>query len=176
MLARFDSLLTAWRWPALALLASIAMLATAHGFEHFAYLAPCPLCLRQREVYWAVIAMTVTALALWRLRQNHRFMMTFNVMLGLVFLTGAIVAGYHAGAEWGFWPAPSGCTGDVIDVSAIDFSTLDERQAVASCDEAAWVMLGLSMAGWNALVSVGLSLVSFHAARIVFRARGPMPG
>ena len=171
MLARFDSLLISWRWPALALAASLAMLATAHAFERFAFLAPCPLCLRQREVYWAVVAMTVTALILWQFRQNRRFMMAFDVMLGLVFLTGAIVAGFHAGVEWKFWPAPEGCSGEVIDINAIDFSKLDERQAVVSCSEAPWSLLGLSMAGWNAIISLGLSLVSFRAAQVVFRQR-----
>ena len=176
MLARFDQFLLVWRWPALALAASLAMLAAAHAFERFAYLAPCPLCLRQREVYWAVVAMSVTALLLWQLRQNQRFMMAFDVMLGLVFLTGAIVAGFHAGVEWGFWPAPSGCSGDAVDMSAIDFSNLDARQAVASCDKAPWSLLGLSMAGWNALISLALSLISFRAARVVFSQRAPMPG
>ena len=171
MLARFDSLLISWRWPALALAASLAMLAAAHAFERFAFLAPCPLCLRQREVYWAVVAMTVTALILWQFRQNRRFMMAFDVMLGLVFLTGAIVAGFHAGVEWKFWPAPEGCTGESIDINAIDFSKLDERQAVVSCSEAPWSLLGLSMAGWNAIISLGLSLVSFRAAQVVFRQR-----
>ena len=164
MLDRFDPFLRTWRWPALALLGALAMLATAHGFERFAMMAPCPLCLRQREVYWAIAAMSATALILWRIRQNPRFMRAFNVMLGLVFLTGAVVAIYHADIEWKFWPAPSGCAAGTVDVSAIDLSNLDERQATASCTEAPWAMLGLSMAGWNALVSLGLSVISFRAA------------
>ncbi len=166
MLDRFNPLLDTWRWPALALLSALAMLATAHGFERFAMLAPCPLCLRQREVYWAIAAMSATALILWHIRQNRRFMRAFNVMLGLVFLTGAVVATYHAGIEWQFWPAPSGCAAGIVDVGAIDLTNLDERQATASCSEAPWAMLGLSMAGWNALVSLGLSVISFYAAAL----------
>lgn len=164
-----DKVMTNWRWPAFALAASLAMLGAAHAFERFAYMAPCPLCLRQREVYWAVVAMTVTALILWQWRRNRRFMMAFNVMLGLVFLTGAVVAAFHAGVEWKFWPAPEGCTVEIVDVTAIDLGSLDERQAVVSCTEAPWSLFGLSMAGWNAVVSMGLSLLSFQAARIVGR-------
>ncbi|MEM8616730.1 MAG: disulfide bond formation protein B, partial [Pseudomonadota bacterium] len=96
MLEKIDLYLLTWRWPALALVAATVMLGAAHAFERFALMLPCPLCLRQREVYWAVFAMTLTALVLWRMRQNPRFIVAFNVMLGLVFLTGAIVAGYHA--------------------------------------------------------------------------------
>lgn len=164
MFARFEPLLRTWRWPALALVLSLAMLATAHGFERFAYMAPCPLCLRQREVYWAIVAMSATALVLWRIRQNRRFILAFNVMLGLVFLTGAVVAAYHVGIEWKFWPAPSGCVAGVVDVENLDLSNLDQRQATASCSEIPWSLLGLSMAGWNALVSVGLAFISFWAA------------
>jgi len=169
MLDRFDPILKTWRWPALALFAALAMLATAHGFERLAYMAPCPLCYRQREVYWAIVAISVTALILWRIRPNRRFVMTFNVMLGLVFLTGAVVAAYHAGVEWKLWPAPSGCAAEAIDIGSIDLSNLNQRQATASCTDAPWVMLGLSMAGWNALVSLALSVISFRAASRVGR-------
>lgn len=164
MFDRFDPLLKTWRWPALALVASLVMLGAAHGFERLAFLLPCPLCLRQREIYWAVAGMSLTALVLWRVRQNPRFMLAFNVMLGLVFLTGAVIAAYHAGVEWKLWPAPSGCDAGAIDLNAIDFGGLDDRQATASCTEAPWIFLGLSMAGWNALVSLGLATASFRAA------------
>ena len=88
-------------------------------------------------------------------------------MLGLVFLTGAVVAAYHAGVEYKFWPAPSGCTASVVDMSAIDLSNLNERQGAPSCMDDPWGgRYGLSMAGWNALVSLGLAATSFRAAGI----------
>ncbi|WP_300394803.1 disulfide bond formation protein B [Henriciella sp.] len=164
MTAALSPLLKTWRWPLLALLASAAMLAAAHAFEHFAYLLPCQLCLRQREVYWAAIAMAATGLVLWNIRQNRRFLVAFNVMLALVFLTGAVVAAYHAGVEWNFWPAPTGCAAGTVDVVNLDLGGIDERTATASCEDAAWTMIGLSMAGWNALVSLGLAALSFTAA------------
>lgn len=167
MLERIDPFLKTWHWPALALLASVAMLGAAHAFETFALMLPCPLCLRQREIYWAALAISVTALALWRVRQNPRFLMAFNVMLGLVFLTGAVVAAYHAGVEYKWWPAPSGCAAAAIDITQIDLSNLNQRQGVPSCTEdpfkGSWL---LSMAGWNVLASLGLSLLSFRAAGV----------
>lgn len=173
MMAQLDPLLKTWRWPALALCAAAFMLAAAHTFETFGLMAPCPLCLRQREVYWAVLAMTITALALWQVRQNPRFILAFNIMLGLVFLTGAIVAGYHAGVEYGFWPAPTGCLASTFDMNDFDPSQLNQPQAVASCLDDPWNgRFGLSMAGWNMIASLALSAFSFRAAGIsVPRAR-----
>ena len=167
MLDRIDPFLKTWHWPALALLTSGAMLGAAHAFETFALMLPCPLCLRQREVYWAAVAVSVTALALWRVRQNPRFLMAFNVMLGLVFLTGAVVATYHAGVEYRWWPAPSGCAAAAIDITQIDLTNLNARQGVPSCmDDPFKGSLLLSMAGWNVLASLGLSLLSFRAAGV----------
>jgi len=167
MIAQFDPFLKTWRWPVLALAAAAFMLGAAHVFENVFNFAPCPLCLRQREIYWAVVAMTVTALILWQIRQNPRFIMAFNIMLGLVFLTGAVVAGYHAGVEYGFWPAPTGCLSQAFDMSAFDPNRLNEPQAVASCLDDPWKgQYGLSMAGWNALISLGLAAASFRAAGI----------
>ena len=164
MTAALSPVLRTWRWPLMALLISAAMLAAAHAFERFAYLLPCQLCLRQREVYWAAIAMAGTGLVLWNIRQNRRFLVAFNVMLALVFLTGAVVAVFHAGVEWDLWPAPTGCGAEAVDVINIDLGGIDERTATASCEDAPWSMLGLSMAGWNALVSLGLTAISFIAA------------
>ncbi len=161
---RIESLLIGWTWPVLAALGSLLMLAAAHGFERWAMLAPCPLCLRQREVYWAVISMCLTALVLKHFRPNPRFLMAFNVLLGMVFLTGMVVAAFHAGVEWGFWPAPSGCAAGAIDVSNLDLNDLNQRQATASCNDIPWSLLGLSMAGWNTLISLGLATISFRSA------------
>ena len=143
------------------------MLAAAHVFENVFNFAPCPLCLRQREIYWAVVAMTVTALVLWQIRQNPRFVLAFNIMLGLVFLTGAVVAGYHAGVEYGLWPPPTGCLGEAFDMATFDPNRLNEPQAVASCLDDPWKgQYGLSMAGWNAIISLALAAASFRAAGI----------
>ena len=167
MIARIDPFLKTWRWPAIALAAAGVMLAAAHAFEHFALLLPCPLCLRQREIYWAVAAMTMTALVLWQIRQNPRFILAFNIMLGLVFMTGAVVAAYHAGVEYKFWPAPSGCLAQTVDMSAIDLTNLNQRQGAPSCTDDPWKgQFGLSMAGWNAMISLALAAISFRAAGI----------
>ncbi|MEM9670173.1 MAG: disulfide bond formation protein B [Pseudomonadota bacterium] len=156
-------------WPLLAILASVAMLAGAHAFEAFGKMAPCALCLRQRDVYWAAIAMAATGLILWQRQPAGRKLIALNVMLGLVFLTGTVVAGYHAGVEWDLWQGPAGCSGGgLTDISSLDLSAaLDQQIATVSCSDAPWRMFGISMAGYNAVISAGLAAVSFAASNLV---------
>ena len=162
------SLLKDWKWPAIAVAVSAFMLAAAHAFETFGHLAPCPLCLRQREVYWALIAMTPTGLVLWRLVPKRRFLVALNMMIGLVFVVGVVVAFYHSGVEWGLLPPPAGCSGEgPIDPMAIqDFS---KPMQVPSCTDAPFYILGLSMAGWNGVISAIMAVLSFIAAGATFR-------
>jgi disulfide bond formation protein DsbB len=93
-------------WPVAALIASVAMLAAAHAFETFGKLAPCHLCLKQREVYWAAAGLGLVAVALSRTAWADKVRRPLNLILALVFLFGAGLAVYHAGAEWKWWPGP----------------------------------------------------------------------
>ncbi|MCA8900974.1 MAG: disulfide bond formation protein B [Hyphomonas sp.] len=159
-----------WQWPLAAIAVSAFMLAAAHGFETFGKLYPCPLCLRQREVYWALIAMTVTGLVLWKLRPKRRFLVALNVLIGLVFGVGTVVAAYHSGVEWGIFPPPTGCAGDG-PVDLMNIGDLDKPMLVPSCTDAPFYVAGLSMAGWNGVISAVLALASFFAAAATFRGR-----
>lgn len=162
------SLLKDWKWPVAAVSVSAFMLAAAHAFETFGKLDPCPLCLRQRDVYWALIAMTLTGLALWRLVPKRRLLVALNVMIGLVFGVGVVVAAYHSGVEWEIFPPPNGCSGGgAVDPLAIrDFN---QPMSVPSCTDAPFYILGLSMAGWNGVVSLALAVASFIAAGATYR-------
>jgi disulfide bond formation protein DsbB len=150
-----------WLWLALAV--SAALLATAHGFERFGGFAPCHLCLQQREVYWGAMGVCAVGLAA---RRFERLAPWILAVLALVFLAGAAIAIQQAGAEWKFWSAPQGCSG-ARAATAADLARLLSNQPMATprCDEAAWRMFGLSMAGWNALASLGLAAMSGLAAR-----------
>jgi len=92
-------------------------------------------------------------------------------MLGLVFVTGAVVATYHAGVEWKFWAGPAGCSGGAAEgIGSIDLlEALNEKIATVSCTEAPWRMFGMSMAGYNAVASILLAIASFLAACVTYR-------
>jgi disulfide bond formation protein DsbB len=155
------------RWRLCAALIAAAMLATAHAFETFGGYAPCTLCLRQREVYWAILGAGVVFMALVRLPGGPRWRAATCWVLGTAFLVGCGVAVYHAGAEWKFWPGPQGCASTgATHVSAADMEAFLNGAKIRppACDEAAWVFAGLSMAGWNAVISLGLAVLSVLAA------------
>ncbi len=153
-------------WPRWAFLACVMMLAAAHAFETFGHMAPCELCLKQRDVYWGAMGVAAAGSLLGFTRFRGPATRIANVALALLFLLGAAVAGYHAGVEWKFWPGPAECTGGVQGVSTADLTALlnGAKAKIPQCDKPAWVFLGLSMAGWNSLVSLGLALLSAMAA------------
>jgi disulfide bond formation protein DsbB len=155
------------RWRLAALLASALLLAIAHGFETIGGLAPCALCLRQREVYWTAMGVAAAGMIAVRLPRGERWRAGFDLLLAAVFLAGVGVAIYHAGVEWKWWPGPTACAGVGSAIEAADLAALLEgaRLQPPACDKPAWVFLGLSMAGWNALISAGLAALSLAAAR-----------
>jgi disulfide bond formation protein DsbB len=157
MVSRIDR-----HWPLLALLASIALLAIAHAFETFGHMSPCELCLKQRQVYWAMVVVAGLGLV-WQFAARERAPIRWiNLVIALVFALEAGVAIYHAGVEWKFWPGPLSCSGGATRVSAAALERLlsGAKMRVPSCDKPAWVFLGLSMAGWNALAALILTALS----------------
>jgi disulfide bond formation protein DsbB len=155
------------RWRLCALAASAAMLAIAHAFQSFGRLAPCALCLRQREVYWVAGSVALVFLILVRLPGGPRWRQASCWLLALIFLAGFGVAAYHAGVEWKFWPGPTTCSsagGGAVDSAALSGLLSGAKIQPPACDKAAWVFLGLSMAGWNALISLALAGLSAAAA------------
>lgn len=162
-MAIFSKLVTARTWPIFAIVFSASILAIVHASERFGGLPPCPLCLRQREIYWALIAMIATGLVLRRIKPTRRFLTALNIMIGLVFVTGAIIAGYHTGVEWDIFPPPTGCsTGPGVD--PLQMTDLNQSFDMPACTEAPFYFIGLSMAGWNMAVSAFMAILSFVAA------------
>ncbi len=145
----------------LILLLALATIAGALVFEHVLGLRPCPLCLQQRYPYYAAMPIAL-ATALVARPAGVRAGLT---LLALVFLVSAGLGAYHAGVEWGWWPGPSDCAGASPTSSGTvgDFLNQLQTTRVVSCSEAAWRLLGLSLAGWNVLISLGLAGVAATA-------------
>ena len=130
----------------------------ALGFQYLGELPPCKLCYWQRYPHVAAIVIGAVALITgWR----------FLPWLGaLAALSTAAVGAYHVGVEQGWWEGPTTCTSGAIDGLSTD-ALLDQIMGapLIRCDEIAWQMLGLSMAGWNAVLSLTLAVVWMLAAR-----------
>ena len=162
-MSRLDAILK--RWPLAALVVSALMLAIAHAFETFAGLKPCHMCLQQREVYWITLGISAIALAAAATRFGRRAPRIAALLLAIAFAYGAYLAGYQAGAEWKWWSEPATCeAAGGVSFAQLQALVAGAPSAAPACDKAAWVFLGLSMAGWNFLISVVLAALSLAAA------------
>jgi disulfide bond formation protein DsbB len=144
----------------------------ALGSQYIGGLVPCELCLEQRLAYYYGLPLLLAVLVTW----NRLPLAVWYIAMAIVtaiFVWGAYLGYYHAGVEWGFWPGPADCGGAAPAAagSMADFRKQLETTRVVSCTEAAFRVLGLSMAGWNVVVS--LALAGFAAAAA--RRPGPMP-
>ena len=81
------------RWPLVALFVSGALLAGAHAFETFGHMAPCPMCLSQREWHWGIVAIALAAMLARKDVREAAF------ILGLVYLGSFVMAAWHVGVE-----------------------------------------------------------------------------
>ena len=130
------------------------------------------MCLWQRPPYWTAMLMGVLAGTAHHVRPLPR---NFGrILLGVacaVFLVGAGIAFYHVGVEQKWWEGPAGCSGAAaLPDSFKDFQTGLEEAKVVRCDEIPWSFLGISLAGYNMLISLALASLSGWA---VLRAKEP---
>jgi disulfide bond formation protein DsbB len=140
-----------------------ATLIGAWFFEFVLGYRPCPLCLDQRVPYYIVIPL---AFVLGLLARSPRRVPLVRLGLFITALMLAIGSGlgvYHAGIEWGWWKGPASCAGELRPPGDILLS-LRNTQFVP-CDQAAWRLLGLSLAGYNALIAGALALLALTGAR-----------
>ena len=151
-----------------AALGTMAIL-SALAFQYLGGYEPCALCYRQRWAYYLGIPAAVLAIGLASRRPAVAALLLSAVGIGFVLNAGFGV--HHAGVEWGWWAGPAGCsgTGDLTTDASMMLETLRNSQVVP-CDEAPFRFLGLSMAGYNALLSAGLaSLAGLGLARFARR-------
>jgi len=140
----------------LAASGSFVLLAGAFLFQAIGY-APCQMCLWQRWPHAIAIVIGLVAVLL------SRHQRVLALLGGLAALTTAGIGGYHTGVERGWWEGPSSCTGagglNTADLLSTDIAP------IVMCDDVVWSLFGLSMASYNMLISLALTLLWFIAAR-----------
>ncbi len=132
-----------------------ATLAGAWFFQLVLDIRPCPLCLEQRYAYYLAIPLgALVALAAAR-GAPRAVLLAGLAILALAALGNAALGAYHAGVEWGLWKGPTECTGPIGNFgSAADMLKRLDTVKVIRCDEVQWRFLGLSLAGYNVLISL----------------------
>jgi len=145
-------------------LAALALIAGALGFQYLAHLPPCEMCMWQRYPHIAAGIVGVGGFLLLRAKISPESAAPgIAILTALLIGLSGVIGVYHAGVEWHFWPGPSSCTGPAFHATG----ALDLNAPVVMCDHAAWRLFGLSLAGYNAILSLALA-----AAGLTLAVRG----
>jgi disulfide bond formation protein DsbB len=149
--------------PLLILLASLAVLGAAYTSEIWGGLRPCNLCYYQRYVYGTAAVLGLVGLLVDGRPRMRRLV---TGLAGLTFLTGTAIAIFHVGVEQHWWRGTAGCHGPELDMSLPIEQLRDAMLATdfVPCDEVSWSLFGLSLAGYNVLITLALGLASLWAA------------
>ena len=157
---------------AAAIAIAVGGVATILGAWFFQYglgLKPCPLCLEQRYPYYFAIPLAALVLLGESVGSSRKVRLVALGAIAAVMLWNAGLGVYHAGVEWKWWAGPTECSGAFEGLgSANDLMERLRLVNVVRCDEAAWRFLGLSLAGYNVLISLalaGVALSGILAAR-----------
>jgi len=145
----------------LILLVAAATIAGAWFIQLVEDIQPCPLCLEQRYAYYTLIPLSALV-AISAVRGSPRGVLLLGlVLLALAALANAALGTYHAGVEWGFWKGPTDCTGPVGNLGSAG-SLLERLDTVkvVRCDEVQWRFLGISLAGYNVLISLSMAAIA----------------
>ena len=162
--------------PAAAAMAiAVVGVATILGAYYFQYVLgyrPCPLCLEQRVAYYVAIPLSAMILLGLSVGSSRKIIALALFAIAAAMLWNAGLGVYHSGVEWQWWPGPQDCSGPTPNFGA-GGNLLEQinKTRVVRCDEAAWRFLGLSLAGYNVLISLALAAIALFGAGAAWRSR-----
>ena len=141
-------------------------------FQYALGYKPCPLCLEQRYAYYFAIPLAVMVVMGDQVGAQRKVLIAALAVIAAGMLWNAYLGVYHSGVEWKWWPGPTDCSGALENLgTAGNLASTLETMKVIRCDEAAWRFLGLSLAGYNALISLTLAAVAIWG--VVMERRAP---
>jgi len=133
----------------LALLGPAALLAGAYGFQYIGHIPPCEMCWWQRYAHMAAVALALMAMML---RGGVR--RAFVLLAAAAIAVSGLIGIYHAGIEQKWWEGVTACTAPMISGSVQDVLAQVMATPLVRCDTIPWSLFGISMAGWNAILSL----------------------
>ena len=117
------------------------------------------MCMEQRYDYYTMIPLSaLVALSVGRGSPRGVLLLGLS-LLALIALANAAFGAYHAGVEWGFWQGPSSCTGALPSFGGGSLLDQLDKVKVVPCDVVQWRFLGISLAGYNALISLSMAAI-----------------
>ncbi len=136
--------------------AALALIVGALGFEYLAHLPPCEMCMWQRYPHVAAACVGIGGFLLVRTKLLPESAgTTIAILAALLIAVSGAIGVYHSGVEWQWWKGPQACTGGAFHSLG---GPLDLNVPIIRCDRAAWRLFGLSLAGYNALLSFAIAL------------------
>lgn len=141
---------------ALALAVPAALLAGALGSQYLGGLHPCEMCHWQRWPHYAAVALALVAFAMRGSADRGR---SFVWLAALAILASGLIGAYHAGVELGVFEGFTQCTSTGGGGSTQDILKDIMATPFVRCDQVQFEFLGISMAGWNAILSIGAALI-----------------
>ncbi len=149
---------------AIALLVPAALLAGAYVSQYGFGLYPCEMCWWQRYAHFAALVPAVLAFVVPG--DARRLMVR---IAGAVILIAALLGGYHAGVEYGWWEGITTCA-TTVEAGGDPLEAI-LNAPIVRCDTAPWSLLGISLAGWNFLIS-GAAAIAIFVLSAQGRRRG----
>jgi disulfide bond formation protein DsbB len=139
----------------IAVLVPTALLGGAYVAQYGFGLPPCEMCWWQRYPHFAAVGIALLAFVMQPAR-------VWTALAGLAIITSGVIGGFHAGVEYGWWEGVTACTAPVSGSDVMDFSA-----PLIRCDVAPWTLFGISLAGFNFLISctAGAAVVALAAYR-----------
>ena len=137
----------------LAFLVPLALLGGALGFQYIGGLPPCEMCYWQRWPHGIAIAAALLAL----FSRGHASRRPLVLLAAIAIALSGAIGVYHAGVELGWWEGATACTAAPIIGDADAMLEQILAAPLTRCDEIQWSFLEISMAGWNAILSLAFS-------------------
>ena len=135
----------------LALIVPAALLAGALVSQYVGGLYPCEMCHWQRWPHYAAVAVALGAFAV----RDARVGRPLVILAGLLILASGAIGVFHAGVEYGWWEGLTRCAALRTSGSSADILKEIMATPMIRCDEAQWTLFGVSLAGFNAILSLG---------------------
>ncbi|HJT40205.1 MAG TPA: disulfide bond formation protein B [Sphingobium sp.] len=135
---------------ALALIVPLLLLGGAYASQYIGGLHPCEMCWWQRYPHMAAIPLALIAYAT---RGRACVSALFAGLAGLAIGISGGIGLFHAGVEYGWWQGLTACSTSPAGGNSADILNQIMAAPITRCDVAPWSLLGISMAGYNGLLS-----------------------
>ena len=140
---------------------SVCVVIFVHYLEYIGF-TPCQLCIYQRWPWYLIIFLSLISIF-----YNKKIYPYNKFIIFLFFVGSTAYAGWHAGIEWAFWEGPSTCTNGTNKIESNDnlLENIQNIQSFVPCNEASFRFLGISLAGYNFISSLIMSIYTFFIVK-----------